>query len=177
MLVTYRPLPSLVRMLLLTTTLILLGSAQARAQSTPAQTVDAFYRDYMTAVARTPRRWVQELVKKQEAHLDPDLAAWLVEIASNTPDSGKAWLDFDPIGNSQMGTLKYIVKAASQKGGETIVPVALQLTRGPGPPKVRVCVTLQKRAGAWIITNFNYPAEAGMKAWDLKTFLKTALKH
>lgn len=162
---------------MLAVTLSLLWSGRAWAQRTPEQTVESFYRDYMNAVERTPRRWVETLVNKQKAHLDKDLAAWLVEMASNQPGSDKPWLDFDPFSNSQMGTQRYVVKPAVKKNGQTIVPVAILMNRESGRPKVRVNVTLQQRGGEWIITNFLYPAEADMKAWNLKTYLKTELKH
>lgn len=161
----------------LATALSVLWPSQAWGQSTPEKTVDAFYRDYMTAGERTPRRWVETLVEKQRSHLDKDLAAWLTEMASNPPGSDKPWLDFDPFSNSQMGTQKYAVKPAVTKNGQTLVPVAILMNRESGPPKVRVTVTLQERGGKWIITNFLYPADDGMKAWNLKDFLKTELKH
>lgn len=157
--------------------LLLSYPGRATAAATPEQTVESFYHDYMISDERSPRHWVETLVEMQKANLDKDLAAWLLEIAANQPGNDKAWLDFDPFGNSQMGTKKYVVKPAVKKNGQTLVPVAILLNRDVGPPKVRVTVALQQRGGKWIITNFLYPAEAGMKAWDLKTFLKTQLKH
>ncbi|NDD30733.1 MAG: DUF3828 domain-containing protein [Proteobacteria bacterium] len=165
--------------LTLAAALSLLLPGRAWAQSTPEQTVNAFYRDYMTAVERSPRNWVETLVNGQKANLDAHLAAGLLEMAGNTPESGKPWLDFDPFGNSQMGTKSFTVRSAVNKNGQILVPVAILLNRDQGPAKVRVTAVVKQwePGGKYIITNFLYPAEYGAPGWDLQGFLKKTLKH
>lgn len=163
--------------LALAATLSLLSSGQGWAQATAEQTVDSLYRDYMVCGRSVSGSWMRELVNTQKRHLDPELAGLLVEIAGNTPDSGKAWLDFDPFACSQMGIRRYVIRPASREGNRVVVPVALQVGRDTGSPKVRVLVQLEQREGRWVIVDFHYPAEAGMDAWDLKTSLKAKLQQ
>ncbi|MGE0495296.1 MAG: hypothetical protein AB7S38_39180 [Vulcanimicrobiota bacterium] len=157
--------------------LVLLLSGLAWADATPGQVVDSFYRTYTQSVESTPRSWVQTTMAKEAAHIESDLSEMLVELANGDPNSGGPWLDFDPFSNSQMGVESYSLGETIVKDGLAYVPVSIKFPRDPGPARLRLRVVLRQSEGAWRIANFAYPAEAGMAAWDLRTFLKETLKR
>lgn len=161
------------RLLLLPLLLLALTSGSMAQEAT----VKSFYQAYMAAVEQHPQEWVQHLMKVQNDNVEGELSSMLVQLANGQPGTEEPWLDFDPFSNSQMGTQSYTVEKAVLKDGLAYVPVAIRYYRDTGPEKVRLRVVLRQAGSGWKIANFVYPAEAGMAAWDLKTFLKQTLKR
>ncbi|NDD27669.1 MAG: DUF3828 domain-containing protein [Proteobacteria bacterium] len=153
------------------------SAAPARADAVPQEAVYDFYCAYQAQIKMKKGNWVKALVIQQKANLDPSLAAGLTEIAGNPPGSGKPRLDFDPFSNSQSVVKRFSVMVPTRKGALALVPVGFDFGRGAAQPVVRVTVALKPSGKKWKITNFRYPAESGVPAWDLKGFLKKTLKH
>ena len=115
-------------------------------------------------------------MKSQAGHIEPNLSDDLIRLASGDPNNNEPFLDFDPFSNSQTGLDSYTVGDPVMRQGLAYVPVALRLSREPGPEKVRLRFVLRDQGAGWRIANVAYPAENGIAAWDLKSMLKDALK-
>lgn len=86
----------------------------------------------------------------------------------------KKWFDFDPFSNGQMNVAEY--KVGEAKKGAEVAKVPVQVSfRVPGHLSPAVTLELKRRAGAWKITNFLYPAAHGSDAWDLRGWLTDAV--
>jgi hypothetical protein len=159
---------NLIRMALV----VLLLSTSVWAQSSPQEIVKSFYGDYNKAMSAAPRRWMQTLMSEQSEHVEKPLSEALVRLAEGDPTRNEPFLDFDPFSNSQTGLESYTVNEPTFKQGLAYVPVAMRLSRDPGPERIRLRMVLRDSGQGWKIANVAYPAEAGMAAWDLKSYLK-----
>ena len=155
---------------------LFLCGVPALAQSSPQAIVASFYKDYQQALESSPGGWVEALMKSQAAHMEAGLSDDLVRLASGDPNNNEPFLDFDPFSNSQTGLDSYTVGEPVIRQGLAYVPVALRLSREPGPEKVRLRFVLRDQGAGWRIANVAYPAENEAAAWDLKSMLKEALK-
>lgn len=156
--------------------IVFLCGAPALAQSSPKEIVTSFYKDYQKALETSPSQWVQALMAAQASHVEKPLSDDLIRLASGDPSKGEPFLDFDPFSNSQMGLDSFTIGEPVLKGGLAYVPVAMRLSREPGPEKMRARFVLRDQGSGWKIANVAYPAENGMQAWDLKTMLKEVLQ-
>ena len=158
---------------LVTFVLALAIVAPARADA-PAAVVKAFYDAYQKAPDRD--QVSRKFLVSQRSRLEPGLYALLYEMLGHDPRKGdKVWLDFDPFVNAQMNAATIRFGAARQKGDTVLVPMYASY-RVPGHEQQRVTIEVRRFGGAWKITNFLYAAEAGMKAWDLKSYLRKELR-
>lgn len=147
----------------------------AVAQSGPRDLVQAFYVDYRAA-SEANGRWVDALLQRQAAHMDPFLVDGLRRLEAGDPSSGEPFLDFDPFSNSQMGMESYTVGSPTQHQGLVYIPIFMRLSRDPGPESLRARFVLRDQGQGYKIVNIVYPAEDGAPAWDLKGYLRETLQ-
>jgi hypothetical protein len=158
--------------------IITLLTVPALAQSlSPKEIVSSFFTDYTQAMQSTPGQWVQTLMENQINHVESPLVDGMLRLAEGDPSKGEPFLDFDPFSNSQMGMETFTVGEPVMKQGLAYVPVSMRLAREPGPEKVRLHMILRDQGAGWKIANVAYPAENGVKAWDLKKYLGETLQQ
>lgn len=151
-------------------------TAPVLAQNSPQEFVNAFYKDYTYAMRATPG-WIETLLSRQSANMEPGLSDKLLRLAQGDPNQNEPYLEFDPFSNSQTGMETFTVGQPRAKQGLTYVPVSMRLLNEPGPSRVRLHFVLRgSSAEGWKIANVVYPAESGLPSWDLKGYLNDTFK-
>ncbi|MBI3927877.1 MAG: DUF3828 domain-containing protein [Armatimonadetes bacterium] len=154
--------------------ILFLASALPARADDPAAVARAFYDSY-TKASNAERFDRVAFTRSQEARLEPDLYATLLNIMAKGPEDG-VWLDFDPYANAQMNVATLSLGPATVKDGLASVWMSASY-RSPGPE--RPAVKLVLRPGGpegWRIANFLYPGDDGLPSWDLRSWLKKQLE-
>jgi hypothetical protein len=146
-------------------------STAAHAQG-PRDLVVEFYKPYSADGMVN----ISEHIYQNANRFEADLGGMLVEIAGNRPHEDKAWLEFDPFINAQMNAVSMTIGQTTIQGDLAWVPVAISY-RIPGQEVPAVKVYLRRTGNQWRIANFVYPAREEYPAWELKSWLRTALER
>lgn len=143
------------------------------------QFVQNFY-DWYAAKARSNQttHYPLDLALKDRApSFSPDLAREVKEVLDIEARDHQAWLDFDPILNTQDPADRYAVGGIIHKGAHCLVKVYALPRTGTDVMPV-VVPELVGRKGGWTFVNFHYPDEASdPRNENLAAMLKILLRE
>jgi len=143
------------------------------------QFVQNFY-DWYVANARSNQTESSPLdiaLKDRVQSFSPGLAREMKEVLDTEARDHQAWLDFDPILNTQDPAERYAVGGIIHKGTHCLVKIyALPRTGSSGVPDV--VPELVRRKSGWTFVNFHYPDEASdTRNENLVAMLKIILRE
>ena len=157
-----------------------ISHAQAmRSGESCRQFVQNFY-DWYAAKAQSNRVEPSPLdiaLRDRVASFSPDLARETKEVLNTEARHHQAWLDFDPILNTQDPAKRYAVGEIIHKGTHCLVKIyALPRTGTSMVPDV--VPELVRRKSGWTFVNFHYPDESSdPRNENLAAILKIILRE
>lgn len=157
-------------LLIAAVTLFLLIPAPVLGQGSAKALVQNFYKDYDHQRGGSHEGSLGAFIISQKSRIEPHFYATLLAVSRHNQND-KVWFDVDPFINAQMNTASWHVGSEKAVAGGIVEVPFYASYRVVGPERLATTVQLRNIRGRWQIVNFIYPAEGGVKSWDLKSMM------